>query len=63
MVTSEKLPKKEYFQELTENQVGLSLDGAAGICNRDMEILAAGSALIRTKIKQIFSEELVPNKH
>ena len=53
----------EYFTELTNNKICLSLNGATEICNRDLEIMAAGSVLLRPLLKQKFHNELVPNVH
>lgn len=53
----------EYFTELTNNKICLSLNGVAEICNRDIEIMAAGSVLLRPLLKQKFHNELIPNVH
>lgn len=58
-----KISTFEYFTELTNNKICLSLNGAAEICNRDLEIMAAGSVLLRPLLKQKFHNELVPNVH
>lgn len=63
MITQEKIPLQEYFNELTNNQIGLSLNGAAEICNRDFEILAARSVLFRPQLNQILEVPLIPNVH
>jgi hypothetical protein len=63
-ITQEKLfPEERYFEELTENKICLSLNGAAEICNRDLEILSAGSVLFRPKLNQKFYNDLIPNFH
>jgi hypothetical protein len=60
---SDKLSPFEYFTELTNNKICLSPNGAAEICNRDLEIMAAGSVLLRPLLKQKFHNELIPNVH
>lgn len=63
-ITNEKLfPVERYFDELTNNKICLSLNGAAEICNRDIEILSARSALLRPKLVLQFHNELIPNYH
>ena len=53
----------EYFNELNENRISLSLNGAAEICNRDIEILSSKSVLLRLKLNQKFHNDLVPDFH
>ena len=53
----------DYFTELTNNKICLSLNGCGEICNRDIEIMAAGSVLLRPLLKQKFHNELIPNVH
>lgn len=63
-VTDEKnFPMENYFAELTDNRVNLSLNGAAEICNRDMEILSSRSVLFRPRLNQKFHNELIPDYH
>lgn len=63
-ILSEKIsPNKSYFEDLTDNKICLSLNGAGEICNRDIEILSAKSVLFRPKLKQKFHNELIPNFH
>jgi hypothetical protein len=58
------LPNKEYIQELNTYKIGLSFNGAAEICHRDIEILAVGSVLLRPMLhKTSFYNSLIPNKH
>jgi hypothetical protein len=54
---------EEYFEEINNSQICLSLNGAGEICNRDMEILSCGSVLLRPILKQKFNNDLVPNVH
>jgi len=56
-------PTIKYFEELTNNKICLSLNGAGEICNRDIEILSARSVLLRPKISFKFHNELIPNYH
>lgn len=58
-----KLNYFDYFNELNENKINLSLNGAAEICNRDIEILSSRSVLFRPKLIQKFHNELIPNYH
>jgi hypothetical protein len=56
-------PETNYFQDLTNNKICLSLNGAGQICNRDMEILGAKSVLLREELTSKFYNELIPNYH
>ena len=63
-VSQDRISYSEYIQELNSYQIGLSLNGAAEICNRDMEILGVGSVLLRPKlINTDFLNPLVPEFH
>jgi hypothetical protein len=62
-ITQEKLDPIDYYNELTNNKICLSLNGVAEICHRDIEILSAGSVLLRPLLKQKFHNELIPNVH
>lgn len=53
----------DYFHELNDSKICLSLDGAGEICNRDLEILCCGSVLLRPELTQIFNEPLIPDYH
>lgn len=61
--SEERLSLKDYFNELNENKICLSLNGAGEICNRDMEILACGSVLLRPKLDQVFHDPLLEDHH
>jgi hypothetical protein len=52
-----------YFDEINNSMISLSLDGAAEICNRDMEILCCGSVLLRSQLNQQFHNNLIPDFH
>jgi len=56
-------PFETYFDDLTNNKICLSLNGAGEICNRDIEILSARSALLRPELKLQFHNKLIPNYH
>jgi hypothetical protein len=62
-IISEKLSTYEYIEEINNNKINLSLNGAAEICNRDIEILSVGSVLLRPKLKQKFHNQLIPDYH
>jgi len=63
-ITNEKVfPTEKYFEELTNNRINLSLNGAAEICNRDIEILGSRSVLFRPYLTQKFHNELIPDYH
>jgi hypothetical protein len=63
-ITNEKIyPEQRYFEDLTTSKICLSLNGAVEICNRDIEILSAGSILFRPILKQKFHNALIPGVH
>lgn len=62
-ITDEKLNSWDYYEELNNNKINLSLNGAAEICNRDIEILSTQSVLFRPILTQKFHNELIPNYH
>lgn len=63
-IYSNRLSYEDYIKELNTYQIGLSLNGAAEICNRDIEILGVGSVLLRPKlISTKFYKDLVPQYH
>jgi len=63
-MTDKRIPFNEYVQEIYSHKIGLSLNGAAEICNRDMEILGVGSVLLRPKLEQTeFHNDLIPDTH
>jgi hypothetical protein len=61
--SQERMSLHDYFSELNDNKICLSLNGAGEICNRDMEILACGSVLLRPKIDQVFHDSLLEDYH
>lgn len=63
-ITNNKIfPEEKYFEELNNNKICLSFNGAGEICNRDIEILSARSVLLRPKLHQKFHNDLVPDYH
>jgi hypothetical protein len=63
-ITNEKItPNQKYFEDLTDNKICLSLDGAGEICNRDIEIFSAKSVLLRPKLTFDFYNKLIPEYH
>ena len=63
-IINEKLfPIERYFEELTNNKICLSLNGAAEICHRDIEVFSARSALLRPKLELQFHNKLIPDYH
>lgn len=62
-ITHIKLDSIDYYKELQNNKINLSLNGAAEICNRDIEILGARSVLLRPKLTQNFKNDLVDGIH
>jgi hypothetical protein len=53
----------EYLNELNNNHINLSLNGAGEICYRDIEILGLGTALIRFELVTQFHNKLIPDYH
>ena len=53
----------DYALEMSSNTINLSLNGVGETCQRDMEILAAGTALFREKLNPQFHNPLIPNHH
>lgn len=63
LFSEERKTIREYFDELNNTKISLSLNGAGEICNRDMEILCSGSVLLRPELTQKFHNPLIPNVH
>jgi len=57
------LSSEEYINDIGKYHINLSLNGAGEICNRDIEILGLGSALLRLKLSSKFHNELIPDYH
>jgi hypothetical protein len=57
------LSPEEYIKDIGKYHINLSLNGAGEICNRDIEILGLGSALLRLKLSTKFHNTLIPDYH
>ena len=55
--------KEDYFKELSEYKYGLNLDGAAGICYRDLEYFGMGTLLLRDELNVVCSDPLIEGVH
>jgi len=53
----------EYLNEHLENLCALSINGAAEICNRDIELFGLGMPVIRTELNLEFYNRLIPDYH
>lgn len=62
-ITNIKIDQFQYYFELQRNKINLSLNGAAEICNRDLEILGSRSVLLRPTLKQNFKNPLKEGVH
>jgi hypothetical protein len=62
-LTDQLITPKDYFKEISSRKISLSLNGAAEICHRDMEIMATGSVLLRPELKIKFHNDLLPWIH
>jgi hypothetical protein len=57
------IPFSDYLNEIASRKISLSLNGAAEICHRDIEILSTGSVLFRPKLNVKFHNDLIPWEH
>lgn len=55
--------KKEYFSELSSHKFGLSLNGAANICYRDLELFGLGVINLRQTLKSKTLNPLIDGVH
>lgn len=55
--------KEEYYKELSEHKYGLNLDGAAGICYRDLEYFGMGTLLLRDELNITCSDPIIEGVH
>jgi hypothetical protein len=55
--------KETYYEELSKHKYGLSLNGAANICYRDLELFGLGNLNIRQKLTCNTYNPLLPNVH
>jgi hypothetical protein len=62
-IVGDCIPKNDYIKELSDRKICLSLNGAAEITYRDLEILGTGSVLLRPLLKGKFYNDLTPWVH
>lgn len=55
--------KQEYFNELSTHKFGLSLNGAANICYRDLELFGLGIVNLRQPLKTKTFNQLIEGIH
>jgi hypothetical protein len=60
---SDFLNKSEYFNEISKYNFGLSINGAAKICYRDVEYFGLGILCLREPLKIITKEPLINGEH
>lgn len=64
LITDDRRFETAWFDELIKYRCGLSLNGAAEICHRDLEYMAVGMPMIRPLFKNTeFHNPLIPNVH
>ena len=63
MFTKRHRQKRNYFEELSSSRFGLSLNGAANICYRDLELFGLNVLNLREPLRCNFYEPLVENVH
>lgn len=56
-------PKEQYFDELIDYRVGLSIAGVGELCYRDVEYMILGIPFIRFEFQTQLVEPLIPNYH
>jgi hypothetical protein len=61
--TSDYRSKEKYYEELNNYKFGLSLDGAAKICYRDLEYFGLGVLCLREPLQIMTRSPLLPNVH
>lgn len=62
-ITNSYKDAPEYLYEHIFNLCSLSINGAAEICNRDIELFGLGMPVIRTELNLEFSNKLIPDFH
>jgi hypothetical protein len=55
--------KQKYYEELSDCKFGLSLNGAANICYRDLELFGLGVINLRENLICNFYDPLIENEH
>lgn len=63
IILDERKNIKDFLQEQSEQIICLSLNGAAEICHRDIELFGLGKAVMRPKFNVQFNDPLMPDKH
>jgi hypothetical protein len=61
--TSDYRSKEKYYEELNNYKFGLSLNGAAKICYRDLEYFGLGVLCLREPLQIMTRSPLLPNVH
>lgn len=62
-ITDTIINPKDYLLEISKRKISLSLNGAAEICHRDIEIMSTGSVLLRPELTVKFHNKLIPWVH
>jgi len=57
------IQKEDYYKDLANSYFGVSLNGAANICYRDLELLGIGTINLRQKLICETHDPLIPFKH
>jgi hypothetical protein len=55
--------KNDYYEEVSRHKFGLSLNGAANICYRDLELFGLGVLNLRQPLKSLTHEPLIKDVH
>ena len=55
--------EKDYFEEIINHKIALSIDGKGEFCYRDIECFALGVPIIRFEYESSFDQILIPNYH
>lgn len=61
--SSEYRQKQDYYKDLYQSKYGLSLNGAAKICYRDLELFGLGVLNLREPLNILIKDQLLPNIH
>jgi hypothetical protein len=62
-ISSDYKTKQEYYEELNKYQFGLSLNGAASICYRDIEYFGMGIVNLREPLNILTNNPLIADIH
>lgn len=63
LICKETQPKQEYFEDLINYSVGLSIGGVGEFCYRDVEYMCLGIPFIRFEYQTSLANPLIPNYH